>query len=304
MVKRFASIGEVMIELSGGQDDCYRLGFAGDTLNTAWYARALLPEDWSVDYVSALGDDRYSARLRIFLEENGIGTDYIQSIAGKNAGLYIIHQEEGDRHFTYWRDGSAARLMVGDTAVFRAGLRGADLIYFSGITMAILAPKAREAVLDAIADERAGGARVAFDPNIRPRLWESDLVMRETLAQSAATSDIVLPTYGDDKAAFGDSTPEATADRYLALGVSEVVVKNGGDPAVVASATERHWIGPEALEAIIDATGAGDSFNAGYLSCRISGLDLEASVHSAHRLARQVTGYHGALIPHAELTGC
>ena len=57
--KRFVSVGECMIEMSGGTDDLYRLGYAGDTLNTAWYARALLPQDWQVDYVTALGDDRY-----------------------------------------------------------------------------------------------------------------------------------------------------------------------------------------------------------------------------------------------------
>ena len=46
LAKRFVSIGECMIEMSGGEDRQYRLGFAGDTLNTAWYARALLPADW------------------------------------------------------------------------------------------------------------------------------------------------------------------------------------------------------------------------------------------------------------------
>ena len=50
-----------MIEMSGGESGMYRLGYAGDTLNTAWYMRALLPEDWQVDYVTALGDDIYSS---------------------------------------------------------------------------------------------------------------------------------------------------------------------------------------------------------------------------------------------------
>ena len=53
---RFVSVGECMIEMSGGEDGLYRLGYAGDTLNTAWYARARLGDDWDVDYVTALGD--------------------------------------------------------------------------------------------------------------------------------------------------------------------------------------------------------------------------------------------------------
>ena len=62
-MKRFVSVGECMIEMSGGEDGNYRLGYAGDTLNTAWYARAALGNDWSVDYVTALGDDLYSQQM-------------------------------------------------------------------------------------------------------------------------------------------------------------------------------------------------------------------------------------------------
>ena len=41
MSKTFISIGECMAELQATDDGLYRLGFAGDTLNTAWYMRAL-----------------------------------------------------------------------------------------------------------------------------------------------------------------------------------------------------------------------------------------------------------------------
>ena len=42
---KVALVGECMIEMSGGEDRQYRLGYAGDTLNTAWYMRALLGQD-------------------------------------------------------------------------------------------------------------------------------------------------------------------------------------------------------------------------------------------------------------------
>src|SRR3954467_11481519 len=103
-------MGEAMIEMAGGADRQYRLGYAGDTLNTAWYMRALLGADWSVDYFTALGEDRYSGDIRGFLDGNNIGTQFIGTVKGRRPGLYMIHQEGGDRHFTYWRDQSAARL--------------------------------------------------------------------------------------------------------------------------------------------------------------------------------------------------
>ncbi|MEO6396504.1 MAG: PfkB family carbohydrate kinase, partial [Devosia sp.] len=137
-MKRFVSAGECMIEMSGGEDGNYRLGFAGDTLNTAWYARACLPADWDVDYVTALGDDPYSQQMVDFFAENGIGTDHIQKVEGRRPGLYLIRQHDGDRHFTYWRGQSAARAMADDDEALIQAFEGADLVYFSGISMAIL----------------------------------------------------------------------------------------------------------------------------------------------------------------------
>ena len=106
---RFVSVGECMVEMSEDASGLYRLGYAGDTLNTAWYARARLGEDWDVDYATALGDDLYSQQMVDFFSEAGIGIDHIQKIPGKRPGLYLIHQADGDRHFTYWRGQSAAR---------------------------------------------------------------------------------------------------------------------------------------------------------------------------------------------------
>ncbi|HZY68441.1 MAG TPA: PfkB family carbohydrate kinase, partial [Devosia sp.] len=168
---RFVSVGECMIEMSGGEDGLYRLGFAGDTLNTAWYARACLDDEWDVDYVTALGDDMYSEQMADFFDDNGIGVDFIQMVENRRPGLYLIHQAHGDRHFTYWRGQSAARLMAEDAEALHEAFEAADLAYFSGISLAILAPRARGTLMKAIHRAREGGARVAFDPNERPALW-------------------------------------------------------------------------------------------------------------------------------------
>lgn len=296
MTKRFVSVGECMIEMSGGDGGQYRQGFAGDTLNTAWYAKALLGGGWSVDYVTALGDDLYSGQMREFLGKAGIGTGHIQTIKGKRPGLYLIHQQDGDRHFTYWRDQSAARQMAEDREALEAGLAGADMVYFSGITMAILAPRARGRLLKAIIRARDAGARVAFDPNIRPALWSGPRAMQACLSAAASIADIVLPTHSDDKPIFGDESAEATAERYLAMGVSEVVVKDGAKPALVVTADERVIVPAAEGVNVVDATGAGDSFGGAYLSARLNGKGLEESARAGHRTASIVVGHKGALI--------
>lgn len=285
-----------MIEMAGGEDRQYRMGFAGDTLNTAWYARALLPGDWSVDYVTALGDDLYSAQMRAFFDEHGIGTRHIQEIRGRRPGLYLIHQAGGDRHFTYWRGQSAAKLLADDPEALDAALEGADVIYFSGISMAILGPRARGKLLKAIVKARNAGGRVVFDPNVRPALWTSAAVMGSALTAAATIADVVMPTHPDEAPVFGDASSEATAERYLSIGVEEVVVKNGGEPAVVATRSMRESVPATKPDKIVDPTGAGDSFNGAYLAARMAGVGLVEAARAAHRVAGIVIGHKGALV--------
>ncbi len=292
---RFVSIGECMIEMSGGDDDIYKLGFAGDTLNTAWYARAMLGTDWSVDYVTAVGDDTYSSRMLEFFEQHGIGTSAIRRIPGKRPGLYLIHQEHGDRQFTYWRENSAARMVADDAAALEASLAGADLIYFSGITLAILAPEARQRLFGVLSDLRGKGSKIAFDPNIRPVLWPDNDVLKRNLYAAAEISDFLLPTHPDEIPYFHDRTPLETAMRYVAEGAVEVAAKNGGGEAVIAHEGETHSV-PAMNAEMIDATGAGDSFNGAYLAARLNGAGIEEAAQKAHALAAQVIGHKGALV--------
>ncbi|WP_193337009.1 sugar kinase [Devosia beringensis] len=285
-----------MIEMSGGEDRQYRLGYAGDTLNTAWYMRALLGDDWSVDYFTALGADKYSADIKAFLEANRIGTSHIRTIPERRPGLYMIHQADGDRHFTYWRDTSAAKLLADDKQALAQAVEGASMVYFSGITLAILAPRARGRLLGAIVRARDNGARIAFDTNLRPALWTSPRVMAGVLTAAASLCDIVLPTHTDEAPLFGDKNVDETADRYLELGVEEVVVKDGSGEALIATAHERVRVAPPAGATVIDATGAGDSFNGAYLSARLAGQSLQEAAEAAHRVARVVIGQKGALV--------
>ncbi len=295
---RFVSVGECMIEMSGGEEGSYRLGYAGDTLNTAWYARARLPKDWEVDYVTALGDDLYSQQMRQFFEANGIGTSHIPTIENRRPGLYLIHQAHGDRHFTYWRGQSAARQLADDADRLNAALAGAATVYFSGISLAILNARARGRLMKAIHLARQAGSRIAFDPNERPVLWTSREVMASTITAGAIVADVVLPTFPDEQALFGDASPEAVADRYLAGGAEEVVVKNGADPAFVAGPDSRGWVAPKAGANSVDPTGAGDSFNGAYLAARAEGASPLEAAEKAHALAAVVIGHKGALVSH------
>ncbi len=101
MRKTFPFLGECMIEMAalGGAD--FRLGFAGDTMNTAWYARACLPrESWDVSYFTRLGEDVYSKKMLAFFQDNDIDSSLIRLHPSRRPGLYMIEITNGERSFT------------------------------------------------------------------------------------------------------------------------------------------------------------------------------------------------------------
>ncbi|MGL4488493.1 MAG: sugar kinase [Rhizobiaceae bacterium] len=294
--KRFLSIGECMVELSGGEGMQFKLGFAGDTLNTAWYARASLPEAWDVAYYTALGDDRYSNAMLDFLSQGGINTELIRIMPGKRPGLYIIHQENGDRHFTYWRETSAARHLADEPEHLLQATANADAIYISGITLAILKPSRRDDLLTVLEGASQGGTLIAFDPNIRPALWQSQDELRQTIKDAASIADIVLPTHGDEVPLFGDANSEETLTRYLSYGAKEVVVKDGANPVHISTGRNSLFVSTEDVETVIDATGAGDSFNGAYIAARLLNQDPAPAARAGNRMAARVIGHKGALI--------
>jgi len=298
---RFLSIGECMVELSQAGDGLLRKGFAGDTLNTAWYARACMPSSWTVDYFTALGDDAMSDEMAAFFDSHGIGTSYIRRIKGKAPGLYMINLRNGERSFSYWRDSSAAKQLAADPDYLREAVEASDVVYFSGITLAILPREDVDTLLAETRRAKAAGKFVVFDPNIRPRLWSSYDVMHTVISEGARSSTLVMPSFDDEASHFGDDSIEATIQRYRALGAPNIVVKNGADGATLDFEGNRSLVPAEKVETVVDTTSAGDSFNGSFLAKYLEIKDAEQSARFAAKVAARVVSEHGALVPKDKL---
>ncbi|MBK8158883.1 MAG: sugar kinase [Rhodospirillaceae bacterium] len=300
-LKSIASIGECMVEFAPDGGGAWRMGFAGDTFNTLWTLRGLLPATIRTDYVSAFGDDDFSRRQLAFFAEHGIGTAESPCLKGGRPGLYAITLDGHERSFTYWRSDAVARHLADDPALLRTSLGKRDLIYFSGITLAILATPARANLMQALAEARAAGSRLAFDPNYRARLWPKLTEARAAITAALQLADIALPTHDDEKQLFGDADPDATVRRLRGLGVPEFVVKDGGKPALLGTATGIEEIPAATAAQLVDTSGAGDAFNGAYLSARLQDQEPRAATLLAHRVAAIAIGVRGALTPFDKL---
>ena len=294
----FLGIGECMVELAAtGAPGSYRQGFAGDVFNTLWYAARALPQGWQVRFFTGLGVDPLSQELADFASAAGVDCAHAPRFEGAMPGLYMIRLERGERRFLYWRGQSAARRMLADPAVLETQIAGADLVYLSGITLAILPPPARATLIALMAQARTAGKVVAFDPNIRPALWEDLPTIRETVTRAAGAASVILPSFDDETATFGDAAPGDTVARYLGAGCPLVVVKNGASPVVTGTGAGIQTHPTPPLEGpMIDSTAAGDSFNAAFLAAWQNGADLPQAISAGQALAARVLKGHGALV--------
>ncbi|WP_231758655.1 sugar kinase [Microbulbifer elongatus] len=309
---KLAALGEVMVELAPqsavGSGDAskpqFMQPFAGDTYNTAVYiARGGV----NVSYVTLLGDDPHSKEVLACLTQEGIDTSAIPQLPGRNPGLYLIQNTaDGERYFTYWRGESPARELFADAdrrEALKAHLRQMDCLYLSGITLAIMSPEARGELLVFLQEYRANGGRVAFDSNYRPRLWASAEVAKIAVMDFLQQTDMALLTFEDEQALWGDTRVEECVQRNTAAGVSELIVKRGAEPVLMQVNGELDAIDVPPVSRVVDTTGAGDSFNAGYLAARLQGATPAQSVAAGNQCAARVIGHRGAIIPRAEYMG-
>jgi len=296
--KRTIAIGDATIELARGADGRFALQSGGDTFNTAIYlARAGL----NTAFATALGDDPYSDAISALAKAESVATDLIMRIPGRLPALTLIDNDAAQgRRLHQWREATPARDLfeLPGWGVIAEALAAARLIYFSGMTLSLYSNVGLGRFLAAVELARKAGATIAFDGNFRPRDWTADLQRTRTVfAEALKRTDIALPAYDDEAVLWGDPSPEATIARLQAFGVGEIVVKNGPNSASLATGAMREEIPVPEVVTPVDATAAGDGFNAGYLAARISGSKPADAVHAAHRLAAHVLRHRGAIVP-------
>ena len=237
---RIALIGECMIELQHRADGSLHQSFGGDTLNAAVYLRRELGATGHVDYVTALGDDSFSDAMCQQWAQEGLGLGMVQHLPGRLPGLYCIQTDaNGERKFLYWRNEAAVRDCFTTPAAepILAALPDYDVVYFSGITLAVLGDIGRERLLQILVETRRRGGKVVFDNNYRPRLWASVEAARTAYHRVLAEVDIALLTEDDERALFGYADSEQVFAAYP--GIEEVVLKRGADECLIRCKGER-----------------------------------------------------------------
>ncbi|MCE2474441.1 MAG: sugar kinase [Alphaproteobacteria bacterium] len=291
------AIGEVMAEIRHEPTAGFRVGFAGDTFNTAVYCAREFGPLARIGYCTRVGCDPLSHAFLSAAKDEGIDVSQVGLDQERNLGIYTVSTDNtGEYSFHYWRSNSAARLLFASGESL-ASLPPAKVVYLSAITLAILHPSARRGLIAHLRDLRGRSAcHVAFDSNYRPQLWENAEIARQSVREMWEVADIALPSVDDEIALFGDPGEEAVFARFAASDWRACAIKRGAlgpvSPRLARSAHPEFSPAPD----VVDTTAAGDSFNGGYLAAFLHGEDEGRCLLAGHKIASRVVGARGALI--------
>jgi 2-dehydro-3-deoxygluconokinase len=241
---------------------------AGAELNVA-VALARLGN--AVGWFGRVGEDAAGDDVLATLRREGVDASRAIRDPERPTGL-LVRDRHAARRTTvnYHRAGSAGSALRTED-LDEAYIAAARAVHATGITAA-LSPSALAATRRALEIARAAGALTVLDPNVRLKLWSAEAA-RTALAELATLSDVILAG-ADEAALVSGATGREAADWFLARGARIVVVKEGsaGAWATDGGSTVRVAALPVAA---VDPVGAGDAFDAGFLSAWLDGQPLE-----------------------------
>jgi sugar/nucleoside kinase (ribokinase family) len=267
-------VGELMVDvvavheapLALASDTPARISMrpGGAGANTAaWLARAGVP----VALIAAVGDDD-AARVAL----GGLdGVELRVNVDGERptGTCVVLVAPGGERTMLPDPGANAALTLAGAEDLFAEG----NVLHVSGYSL--MRPGSRAAALDAMDRARDAGMPISVDPASAALLIDDPAFLHR-----ARPVDLLLPN-DDELAALGGDLP----------GVKEFVVKQGRRGAYWSDGVQRVETRAVPVDEVVDTTGAGDAFAAGFLG--VWPGDPERALAAGAQLAAQAVGRHG-----------
>jgi len=248
-----------------------------------------------------VGDDPFGESLVGTLESEGVPDRFVERDPEARTTLaFVAHDEDADRGFTFYRDGTADTRMEPGRVPDEV-LGSVEWVVAGGVTLA--GGPSRRATLDLLERAAGAGATVAFDPNFRPELW-ADGEFESTVGGALEHVDVLKATAGELRALGFEGEDEAGLARAVlgsAAGPHTVLTTLGGAGARAEAGAEAPWGPTTATHAgypvePVDTTGAGDAFLAGAVASFVGGeTDLSGVLAFANAVAAVTTTAAGAM---------
>jgi len=293
---KICSIGECMIEMSNFKENKYIQSFAGDTLNFLVYISRFKHK---TSYLSAIGFDYYSNNLIKFFKKENISTKLLYKIKSSNLGLYLIKNNFlGEKEFYYWRESSPVRNFLNYINVkdIEKKLSKEDLIYFSGITLSLLNNNGLLNLKKIIKSLNNKNKIIVFDYNIRAKGWLNLNDARNQINKFLKYINIAFASGEDIKLLYGNNNMKNIKNIIAQYKLKSFIYRKNFKQTYFFSKNKSINIKNKILNRIVDSSGAGDAFNAAYISHFLNGNNIIQCLKFGDKIAKKNLMNKGAIV--------
>jgi sugar/nucleoside kinase (ribokinase family) len=265
-VKSFPDTGKLVLV------DDMRLHTGGCAVNAAiGLARLGIP----VEVIGKVGRDAFGDFLLTQLERYKVGTTGVRRdpTTGTSATMVMVHPD-GERSFVHYL-GANAKLFLGD--IDFGQIERSAILHFAGFF--VLPGLDGQPTVALLKKTRAAGVTIFLDT-----VWDASGRWIELLAPCLPLIDYFVPSLGEAQKLTGLDRPEDVGRALLDRGVGVVALKMGAEGCLVMTGKGEKIRIPAFRVSVVDATGAGDAFAAGF----IAGVWHDWPLEQTARLANAV----------------
>lgn len=223
-------------------------------------------------FVGTVGDDTFGRFVRRDFEDLGVDVSGLVTDASLNTvGVFAFIDETGERYLWGWPRVDQSFKVIDESRVDFDAVRSADWVHSSGMSL-VYDTSARSTIARIYREAHEAGVPTSLDLNLRVDDGVLDPDFAAALEQIIGDVDYVLGSGPDEFAYLGEGTWLENA-RALAVTGKTVVVRDGANGSLAI-------VGDEVTEApayrveVEDTVGAGDVFNAGFISAMLAGDDM------------------------------
>ena len=278
------AVGEVLIDLISAnyvnnlsEVTAFEPHVGGSPANMAGNLARL---GWRTGLVASVGNDGAGRLIQTQLATTGMDLSQLR-IADQPTSLILVNRSRQSPEFEAYRE---ADCQILPTQLLASFLGRARILHTTAF--ALSREPARSSILDAARWAAAEGLQLSIDANYAPKLWpdraEARYIIGEYLSQGALAkfSDV------DYERLFGEpvNDPPAAAQRILDMGAKLVCLTLGEHGAYILTQEEGLAIPVRPTE-VLDTTGAGDAYWAGFLSGWLQGRSPQECGESGRAMA-------------------
>ncbi len=289
------TIGEMVVDfISAEKTDTlsnastFRRYLGGSPANIAVYVSKLGGES---AVIAKTGIGAFGTFLKSELQRHGVTTEYLLMDHRTHTTVIFVSSTSATPDFEEFRSGD---YLLRPEEISEEAISRTRVVHAS--TFALSREPCRSAVLWAFRKAREMGKIVSLDPNYSRQVWPDQKEARRVIREAYRYVNVTKPSADDARRVFGpDYEPEQYIQMFHDLGAETVIFTMGeGGNLISANGNKMAHVPARPVE-VVDATGAGDAFWAGFLTATLDGNPMERAVLFAREIVERKLRTKGPL---------